>query len=52
MILLSFEKIKMYYDNKFWSKEMVGDAVKMKKITAEEYQKIVGEEYHEALTLN
>lgn len=43
--MLTFEKIKTYYDKKFWTKKMVGDAVKMKKITAEQYKEITGEDY-------
>lgn len=43
-----FEKIKKYYDNGFWKKGAVRNAVKMGKITAEEYELIVGEPYEEA----
>lgn len=41
--MLSFEKIKEYYDKKYWTKEMVKNAVKMKKITEEEFEEITGE---------
>ena len=40
-----FVMIKQFYDRKFWTKEMVCDAVKAEKITAEEYEQIVGEPY-------
>lgn len=41
-----FEKIKAYYDSGFWSIEWVRNAVKMNKITPEEFLQITGEEYH------
>ena len=37
-----FEKIKFYYDNGFWTKNMVHNAVNKGLITEEEYKKIVG----------
>lgn len=40
-----FVMIKRFYDKKFWTKEMVRDAVKAEKITAEEYKQITGENY-------
>lgn len=40
--MLNFEKIKGYYDKGYWDKKMVYDAVIMKKITQEEYERIVG----------
>lgn len=40
-----FEKIKMYYDKKVWTKEMVYNAVGKKLITAAEYEEITGEPY-------
>lgn len=43
--MLTFEKIKFYYDKGFWTKKMVGDAVKMGKVTAEEYKIITNEDY-------
>ena len=43
--MLTFEKINTYYIRGFWTKKMVGDAVKMNKITAEQYKEITGEEY-------
>lgn len=39
-----FEKIKAWYDSGAWSKQWVYNAVG-KKITAEEYEEITGEEY-------
>ena len=35
-----FEKIKRYYDNGFWTKKMVKNAVVKGKITTEEYEDI------------
>lgn len=40
-----FEKIKKYYDDGLWNKEMVRNAVIKGKITAEEYEEITGEPY-------
>lgn len=40
-----FEKIKKYYEDGFWTKKMVKNAVVKGKITAEEYEEIVGEPY-------
>ena len=39
-----FEKIKKYYDASLWTGKMVGNAVAKKKITAEQYKEITGEE--------
>lgn len=44
-MILDYTKINYYYEKKYWSKEMVGNAVKMNKITAEEYEQITGEVY-------
>lgn len=46
--MLTFEKIKYYYDNGFWTVEMVGNAVVKGKITPEQYTEITGEEYSAA----
>lgn len=40
-----FEKVKGYYDNGFWNKKMVRNAVAKAWITADEYALIVGEDY-------
>lgn len=40
-----FEDIKGYYDSGFWNAVMVKNAVKKKRITAEEYTEITGKEY-------
>lgn len=42
-----FEKINSYYNStpRLWDIEWVGDAVKMNKITPEEFLQITGEEY-------
>lgn len=37
-----YEKVKEYYDNGFWTKKMVKNAVKKKWITEEEYIEITG----------
>lgn len=41
-----FEKIKKWYEHGMWTKRMVADAVKKGKITAEQYEIIVGEPYN------
>lgn len=41
-----FDRIKKYYDADLWTKKMVGNAVVKKKITAEQYKKITGEDYN------
>jgi len=43
--MLTFEKIKYYYDNNLWTKSMVGDAVVKSKITAEQYKTITGKDF-------
>ncbi|MBE5886758.1 MAG: XkdX family protein [Lachnospiraceae bacterium] len=40
-----FDKIKYYYEKKFWTEKMVRDAVVKERITAEEYTEITGLEY-------
>lgn len=42
-----FNRVKRYYDNGLWNKEMVHNAVIKGWITAEEYLEIVGEPYDE-----
>lgn len=37
--------VKGYYEDGFWKKKAVKNAVKKGWITAEEYEEIVGEEY-------
>ena len=39
------EKIKEYYDEKFWTVEMVKNAVIKNKITAEDFKEITGKNY-------
>ena len=42
-----FAKIKKFYDNGFWTKDMVGNVVgKPNGITAEEYELITGETWN------
>lgn len=36
--------IKLYYP-KYWTKDMVAEAVELEKITPEQYEDIVGESY-------
>jgi uncharacterized XkdX family phage protein len=43
--MLTFEKIKYYYDNGYWTKEMVANAVVKGKITPEQYKEISLEDY-------
>ena len=40
-----FETIKWYYDQGFWKKKAVRNAVKLGRITADEYEEITGEVY-------
>lgn len=40
-----FEKIKKFYDMGLWSEAQVKDAVVKGIISAEEYKKIIGNEY-------
>lgn len=39
------EKIKKWYDDGVWTKEMVRNAVVKKKITKKDYEEITGEKY-------
>lgn len=40
-----FNRIKRFYDNNLWTKEMVADAVIYGRITEIQYEEIVDEEY-------
>lgn len=40
-----FNTIKSFYSMKLWTKEMVADAVKCSRVTAEQYKEITGEDY-------
>lgn len=40
-----FDKIKLYYDMKLWSKKRLRDMVSLNKITKEEYEIITKESY-------
>ena len=40
-----YEKIKGWYEAGWWTKGMVKDADVKKKITADEYKEITGEDY-------
>lgn len=41
----NFNKVKKYYEENFWNKEMVKNAVVKNWITEEEYKEITGEDY-------
>ena len=43
--MTDFERIKMYYDNEWATKEQVARYVTFDKITPEEYELITGEVY-------
>ena len=43
--MTKFGKVKFYYDNGYWGKARVADAVVKKWITAKEYADITGEKY-------
>ncbi|EOY7425833.1 TPA: XkdX family protein [Clostridioides difficile] len=43
--MLTFDKIKYYYENQMWNEEMVKNAVLKEKITVKEYKEITGEDY-------
>lgn len=43
--MLTFEKIKSYYDRGLWTAEMVANAVVKGKITTDEYKQITGLDY-------
>ncbi|TLQ02801.1 XkdX family protein [Pediococcus stilesii] len=40
-----FNSIKQWFEMNLWTKSMVGDGVVCKKITAEQYKVITGEDY-------
>lgn len=42
-----FKKIKKWYDQGFWTKQMVANAVTKGVLTPEQYEEIVGELYLE-----
>ncbi|MEN7644220.1 XkdX family protein [Clostridioides difficile] len=43
--MLTFDKIKYYYENQMWNEEMVKNAVLKEKITVKEYREITGGDY-------
>ncbi|WP_394139545.1 XkdX family protein [Cytobacillus oceanisediminis] len=43
--MLTYDKIKSYYDGSYWTKEQVHTAVKYNKITSEQYELITKEPY-------
>lgn len=45
-----FEKVKFYYQMKYWSLNMVRNAVPHNWITADEFKEITGVEYTEPTT--
>ncbi|MED4377600.1 XkdX family protein [Schinkia azotoformans] len=46
--MLTFEKIKEYYDKNLWDKSRVAAAVQYGKITEEDYKGITDETYNAA----
>ncbi len=40
-----FDRIKRFYDQGLWTKEMVVDAVRVGKITVEQNKEVTGEDY-------
>ena len=40
-----FEKVKMYYENEYWTLEMVRNAVIKNWITVEQFKEITGKDY-------
>lgn len=40
-----FDALRIYYKKKYWTKEMIGEAVEYERITADEYKEIIGEDY-------
>ncbi|MBT2723041.1 XkdX family protein [Bacillus sp. ISL-46] len=43
--MLTYERIKRFYDGGLWTKDMVGNAVVKGIITTEQYEDITGEPY-------
>jgi uncharacterized XkdX family phage protein len=43
--MLTYERIKRFYDGGLWTKAMVGDAVVKGVITPTQYEQITGEPY-------
>lgn len=41
----NFNAIQSFYSLNLWTKDMVGEAVKCKVITSDQYKTIVGEDY-------
>ncbi len=39
------ERVKRFYEQGLWTKDMVGDAVRAGRITEQEYEEITEEEY-------
>lgn len=46
----NFEKVKDYYDGKYWNSVRVRNAVNKGWISIEEYNEITGNDYWEELT--
>lgn len=45
MIFPTYDAIKGYFDLNLWTPEMVGKAVELKVITADQYKNITGADY-------
>jgi uncharacterized XkdX family phage protein len=43
--MLTYDRIKRFYDGGLWTKSMVGDAVVKGVITPAQYEEITGEAY-------
>ncbi len=43
--MLTFDRIKRFYDQGYWTKQQVADAVVYGQITPAEYESITGEPY-------
>ena len=43
--MLTYDRIKRFYDGGLWTKSMVGDAVVKGVITPAQYEEITGEPY-------
>lgn len=43
--MLTYDRIKRFFDNGYWTKQQVADAVTFGQITATEYESITGEPY-------
>ena len=47
-----YDRIKGFYDKGLWSIEWVADAVGANRITAEQFETITGQNYHEFVAVD